>query len=234
MQNLKAALKSLVLPTPVDGIYTQSTVYDTEALVEAVKTKKWNELPDFMQEPAMKAYEVLTTTANGQLADAIIDKATLERVLYFGNATGSAVLANIAERKVATANIKNAFRCAKTGKSKDFIERSLAGCATLDKGNLTEAALSGQDAVLSYLEMTDYKEGAEQFRESTSKFEKWCDDLLMECVSEAKYTPFGVEPIVAYYVARDAEVKTARIILSAKKNNLSADMIRERVRTLYV
>ena len=96
----------------------------------------------------MKAYEVLTTTANGQLADAIIDKATLERVLYLGNATGSAVLANIAERKVATANIKNAFRCAKTGKSKDFIERSLAGCATLDKGNLTEAALSGQDAVL--------------------------------------------------------------------------------------
>ena len=120
------------------------------------------------------------------------------------------------------------------GKSKDFIERSLAGCATRDKGNLTEAALSGQDAVLSYLEMTDFKEGAEQFRESTSKFEKWCDDLLMECVSEAKYTPFGVEPIVAYYVARDAEVKTARIILSAKKNNLSADMIRERVRTLYV
>ncbi len=32
MQNLKAALKSLVLPTPVDGIYTQSTVYDTAAL----------------------------------------------------------------------------------------------------------------------------------------------------------------------------------------------------------
>lgn len=234
MQNLKAALKNLVLPTPADGVYTQSTVYDTEALVKAVETKEWNELPEFMQEPAQEAYEVLTTTANGQLADAIIDKATLERILYLGNATGSDVLSNIAERKVATANIKNALRCAKTGKSKDFISRSLAECATLDKGSLTEAALSGQDAVLSYLEMTDYREAAEQFRESTSKFEKWCDDLLMECVSEARYTPFGVEPIVAYYVARDAEVKTARIILSAKKNDLSADMIRERVRTLYV
>lgn len=234
MQNLKAALKNLVLVQPADGVYSKSTVYDTEALVEAVKQKEWNDLPDFMQEPAKEAYGVLTTTANGQLADAIIDKATLERILVLGNATGSSVLTNIAERKVATANIKAALRCAKTGKSKDFIERSLAECATLDKANLVEAALSGQDAVLSYLEMTDYKEGAEQFRESTSKFEKWCDDLLMECVSEARYTPFGVEPIVAYYVARDAEVKTARIILSAKKNNLSSDMIRERVRTLYV
>lgn len=234
MQNLKAALKNLVLVQPADGVYSKSTVYDTDALVEAVKQKEWTELPEFMQEPAQEAYGVLTTTANGQLADAIIDKATLERILYLGNATGSTVLANIAERKVATANIKAALRCAKTGKSKDFIERSLAECATLDKGNLVEAALSGQDAVLSYLEMTDYKEGADEFRESTSKFEKWCDDLLMECVSEARYTPFGVEPIVAYYVARDAEVKTARIILSAKKNDLSSDMIRERVRTLYV
>ena len=94
--------------------------------------------------------------------------------------------------------------------------------------------MNGADAVLSYLENTDYKQGAEEFRESTSKFEKWCDDLLMDCVSEARYTPFGVEPIVAYYVARDAEVKTARIILSAKKNHLSKDLIRERVRTLYV
>lgn len=234
MQNLKAALKSLVIQTPVDGIYSKSTVYDTEQIVEAVKHKEWAELPDFMQEPAKEAYGVLTTTGNGQLADAIVDRATLGRIQYLGKASGSSVLANIAERKTATANMKVALRCARTGKSRDFIERSLADCATLDLPRLIEAALTGQEAVLSYLEKTEYKEGAEHFRESTSQFEKWCDDLLMECVSEAKYTPFGVEPIVAYYVARDAEVKSARIILSAKKNNVSADMIRERVRTLYV
>lgn len=234
MQNLKAALKNLILPQPAEGVYSKATVYDTDAIVEAVKVKEWGDLPEFMQAPAQEAYDVLTTTGNGQLADAIIDRATLERILYLGKKSGSSVLANIAERKVATANIKTALRCAKTGKSRDFIDSSLAECETLNKVSLTEGALNGADTVLSYLEMTDYKEGAEQFRESTSKFEKWCDDLLMECVSEAKYTPFGVEPIVAYYVASDAEVKSARIILSAKKNNLSSDMIRERVRTLYV
>ena len=234
MQNLKAALKNLLLPDPADGVYSKATVYDTDAIVEAVKVKEWGDLPEFMQAPAQEAYDVLTTTSNGQLADAIIDRATLERILYLGKKSGSSVLANIAERKVATANIKTALRCANTGKTRDFIDFSLAECETLNKVTLTDAALNGADTVLNYLEMTDYKEGAEQFRESTSKFEKWCDDLLMECVSEAKYTPFGVEPIVAYYVASDAEVKTARIILSAKKNNLSKDLIRERVRTLYV
>ena len=56
----------------------------------------------------------------------------------------------------------------------------------------------------------------------------------MECVNKAKYTAFGIDPIIAYYVARDAEIKTVRIVLSAKINNLPADVIRERVRTLYV
>lgn len=234
MQNLKAALKNLILLQPTDGVYSKATVYDTDEIVKAVEVKEWGDLPDFMQEPAKEAYEVLTTTGNGQLADAIIDKATLERILYLGKKSGSEVLANIAERKVATANIKTALRCANTGKTKDFVDRSLAECETLNKNSLAEAAMNGIDTVLSYLENTDYKQGAEEFRESTSKFEKWCDDLLMDCVSEARYTPFGVEPMVAYYVARDAEVKTARIILSAKKNHLSKDKIRERVRTLYV
>ncbi|MBQ1545725.1 MAG: V-type ATPase subunit [Clostridia bacterium] len=56
----------------------------------------------------------------------------------------------------------------------------------------------------------------------------------MECVNQARYTAFGIDPVVAYYIARDAEIKSARIILSAKKNGLSNDVIRERVRTLYV
>ncbi len=88
--------------------------------------------------------------------------------------------------------------------------------------------------MLNYLEKTPYVRGALEYRESTSAFEKWCDDILMDCVSAAKFTALGTDPIVAYYLARDAELKTARIILSAKKNHLDGDLIRERVRTLYV
>ena len=234
MQNLKAALKGIVSQHDAKDLYVKSTVYDTDEIVAAVQNKNFKELPDFMQAPAQEAYEVLTSTCNGQLADAIVDKATLERILYLGKKSDSPVLAELAERMCATANIKLALRCAKTKKSKDFIERSICNCSTISKDKLSETALEGVDAVLKYLEDTSYAQGAAMFKESTSAFEKWCDDLLMECVGQAKYTAFGIDPIVAYYVARDAEIKTVRIILSAKINNLPADVIRERVRTLYV
>ena len=234
MQNLKAALKQIVSQHDAKDLYVQSTVYDTETIVKAVEERRWNDLPDFMQEPAKEAYEVLTETSNGQLADAIIDKATLERIKFLGVESGSPVLAELAERMCATANIKTALRCANTGKSKDFVTRSLCNCDTISKDKLIEASLEGVDSVLKYLEESSYKEAGAKFKESTSAFEKWCDDILMECVKEARYTAFGIDPIIAYYVARDAEIKTVRIILSAKINNLPADVIRERVRALYV
>lgn len=234
MQNLKAALKGIVSQHDAKDLYVKSTVYNTEDIITAVANREFKELPDFMQKPAEDAYEVLTATGNGQLADAIIDRATLERMLELGKKSGSAVLAELAERMCATANIKTALRCANTLKSKDFIESSLCNCDTISKDKLVDTALEGTDAVLRYLEDTAYATGAAMFKESTSAFEKWCDDLLMECVNKAKYTAFGIDPIVAYYVARDAEIKTVRIVLSAKINNLPADVIRERVRTLYV
>ena len=234
MQNLKAALKQIVSQHDAKDLYVQSTVYDTESILKAVEERRWTDLPDFMQEPAKDAYEVLTETANGQLADAIIDKATLERIKYLGVKSGSPVLAELAERMCATANIKTALRCANTGKSKDFVTRSLCDCDSISKDKLIEASLEGVDSVLKYLDESSYKDAGAKFKESTSVFEKWCDDILMECVKEARYTAFGIDPIIAYYVARDAEIKTVRIILSAKINNLPADVIRERVRALYV
>lgn len=234
MQNLKAALKSIVSRNDAEDLYTYSTVYDAKTIIDAAKSKRFDDLPAFMQEPAREAYAVLTTNANGQIADSIIDKATLEYMEQLGDESGSTVLEKIAEIKCATADIKIALRAAKTGKDAAFLDCALAKCDTLNVYRLKEAALSGQDQILDYLQNTNYSQAAEMVHESTSMFEKWCDDLLMDAVYEARYTALGVDPIVAYYIARDAEIKTVRIILSAKKNNLSRDVIRERVRKLYV
>ena len=234
VQNLKAALKGKVSGNDSDDHYTHSTVYPEEDIRKAVAEKDFAALPEFMQKAAEDAYDVLTTTGNGQVADAIIDKAALTHMRKLGKESGSQVLADLAERKVAAADMKIALRCSHTGKSEEFLEQSIADCDGLKRKKLIAAAQEGEQAVLAYLEKTPNAMGALQYEESTSSFEKWCDDILLECVTSAKFTALGTDPIVAYYLARDAELKTVRIILSAKKNHLDGDLIRERVRTLYV
>ena len=41
-------------------------------------------------------------------------------------------------------------------------------------------------------------------------------------------------PVAAYYLARQNEIKMARIILTAKANGFTEEDIRERVRDMYV
>ena len=56
----------------------------------------------------------------------------------------------------------------------------------------------------------------------------------MSHIEKAKYKSFGIEPLIAFYIAKDAEIKNVRIILSCKHNELPPQTIRERVRKLYV
>ena len=60
------------------------------------------------------------------------------------------------------------------------------------------------------------------------------DNYLMGLNRPSKYIVFGPEPIFSYIVAKEAEIKTLRIIMVSKLNKISPDATRERVRELYV
>ena len=234
MQNLKAALKCIISQQDPRDLLVSPSVYDSDEIVNAVEERNLDSLPELMRDAAYEAYSVLTRTGNGQLADAIIDTKTLELIKKLGDESKSEMLSNCAECMCVTADIKVALRCANTGKSKEFVESSICKCDTLDKSSLVTATLEGKEELLSYISNTRYGKAVDMIEISTSAFEKWCDDLIMECVKPAKYKHFGIEPMAAYYLAKDAEIKTVRIIISAKLNDLPADIIRERVRALYV
>ena len=57
---------------------------------------------------------------------------------------------------------------------------------------------------------------------------------MMRAIRPQIHNPFGLGPLAAFILARDNEIKTVRMILAGKRNKLSADMIRERVRETYV
>ena len=56
----------------------------------------------------------------------------------------------------------------------------------------------------------------------------------MSIMKAAKIIPFGVEPFLAYIYAKETEIKIIRIIMVGKLNNIAAEVIRERLRDIYV
>ena len=171
---------------------------------------------------------------DGQMCDAVIDRGTLLAIMQAAKKADDSLLRDYAETTVAVADIKIAVRSMKTGKNKDFMKRAMAECNTLDIDRLATAAVAGMEEIERYLADTAYAGGAEALSESASAFERWCDNRIIETIKPQKYNPFTVGPIVAYILARLNEIKTVRIILTCKLNQLPEEAIRERVREMYV
>jgi V/A-type H+-transporting ATPase subunit C len=125
-------------------------------------------------------------------------------------------------------------RAAKTGKSLDFLHKALSPCKSFDVRQMAQAANAGIDSLMEFLPQAGFAEAQEALKDSPSAFERWCDNAQIRAVKPMKYEVCSVGPLVAYVIARQNEIKTARIIITCKENNLPEDAIRERTREMYV
>ena len=232
--NLKAAIKCAALGLEPRNVFLPGGRWDGETLLSMAKEREFSPLSPLLAQAADHALTALLQTGDGQLCDAIVDRACLEEILRLGKESGLEVLERYGQWITATANIQTAYRCCKAGKNREFLELALAPCAGLDPGELIAAALQGSEELLSYLESTTFREGAEKLRASASAFEKWRDDRAMELVQGEKREYESAGPLFAYAVARRREMDTVRIILSGKRNGLAEEKVRERLRETYV
>lgn len=232
--NLKAAIKSAATGTVPHNTYLSGGSIPIENIEKAIANKDYSLLPENMREAAKLAYTTMLQTHDGQLCDALLDRACLYEIMECGDKSDNQVLRDYAELSVAIANIKIAVRSCKTHKTLAFIGSSIAPCRSLDSGRLIKAASQSLDEVFAYLAVTPYSEAAEKLKESYSAFEKWCDDKIMSLIKAQKVNPFTIGPLFAYVLARQNEISMVRIILSGKLNGLDDKIIRERMRDMYV
>ena len=232
--NVKAALKCLLTDSDPAPLFEQPSSLDLQLLAQSVQKRAFDQLPAAFAAAAKQAYETALRTENGQSADVILDSAALRYLMAAARETKCALLRDILAFQCDSTNMKIALRCARTGKDLSFTESAVGDCAKLEKNLLCFSAVQGEGALLEYLLAGPYAEGASLLKDSAGAFEKWVDDRVMELARTAKYTFFGFEPICAYYFAKTAEIKTVRMILSAKQSGVSSAIIQERVRALYV
>ncbi|MEG0546658.1 MAG: V-type ATPase subunit [Oscillospiraceae bacterium] len=233
-QNLKAVLKAEISGQKAEDYFVTPSVMEGAKLSELIADRKFDELPDFLRLGAKKAYEVLTKTKNGQFCDITADFYTMQCILDLAKKSNDLILLDFAQSFIVATNIKTAYRAIKTGKAKGFYEEALCECESLSKSDLIAAAILGENEFFEYLKNVGFEGFVSALSKSTSAFEKYCDDRLMEIMKKAKMTAFGISPLAAYFFARETEIKCVRIILSAKFNGSSEDAVRERMRELYV
>lgn len=232
--NIKVAVKCHFTSDDALNYYAYPTTFDTEKLTCLVNLHNFKEIGGIMGECAEKSYKAACLTENGQNLDIIVDCAAVTALKKYADENKKTLLGEISAFICDTANIKTAYRCAKTKKGEDFVDAALGESCFLNRGVLIKACLESEQAVSDYLEKTRYKSLSEKYRNNAAGYEKECDDEIMSKIQRAKFTSFGFDPVCAYYYAKQNEIKSVRIILNALGANIPPEDIKQRVRALYV
>jgi len=200
---------------------------------------KMDGLPTHLQVAMDEAKEVYDTENDPQMIDIIIDRHT--QAYLYHHSLGCPFLANYFKRNIDLANIRNFIRIKLLQQNFELLQKVLLDNGIIDKqtfiNEFKEEDVLHLANVLSptpYFSIVD--EGLREWSEtgSLTTFEKMAEDYLIKYLKPAKYQSFGVEPLIAYLLAKENEIKQVRIIMVGKLNRLPEDSILERLRVSYV
>lgn len=232
--NLKVILKGLSSGKNFEEMIIYPQTVPAEHIKDAVRECKFERLPKIMAHAAETAYDLLNRADDTKGACMIVDRASCEALIEGAKESGNAFFLELARLIIDMTNAKIALRCAKIGMESAEILRALAQGGELNEKELAANAARGFAEMTEYLSSTFLADCVSADNVDFSDFEKRCDDIVTERLGKAKYKAFGAEPILAYYFAKEAEIKTLHIILAGKMSGLDEDIIRKRVRKLYV
>lgn len=238
--NVKAAIKGYFL-----GIDPRSMMFDfgtvpVNVLLEMVKSKHFEGLSPKIAQAAVEAIEAYAKNRNPQRIDFLIDRACFADMLVAAQMSQSHFAIDLVRMKIDLTNVVITLRLLRmengeTGKR--LLEEALIEGGSISVKELRNFFDGGEDMLwkeISRMGMAHLSERVAKTDRGLTAVERSSDDVFMDKVREAKWIPYGVEPIIAFLIATEYDVRNLRIVIAGKEAGLSADRIRERIRESYV
>ena len=196
----------------------------------------WQFLPKEMADAAKEAADVLAETGNPQRSDFILDRAYFAQLRRLAQESRCAYLQEYIRAMIDAANLRSLVRTERLRTDPGFLRQVLFDGGSVSVDTIVAHAGNGPAALYR---ATSFRAAAEAGEEavkggSLTAFERACDNAVLLAAGKARSIPFGVEVVLGYLAAKEAEWTAVRIIMSGRMAGMTADAIRERLRDQYV
>jgi len=239
-QNIKVILKGMFLKEDLSYLLVNVGTIDSSKLKNLIENNDIRDLNPTMKEAIEETILKFEETKDPQIIDIILDKCMFKQLVQIKNDINDTFVDKYVKALIDSTNIKTLLRVKKQNKGREFFASVVIEGGSLDKDKLLGMLNDAVENIVTKLAFTDYAEfvrtGIEYYTKtnSVSMLEKLIDNYIMKMMKDAKIIPFGVEPIIAYVYAKETEIKIIRVIMVGKLNNIAAEVIRERLRDIYV
>ena len=239
-QNIKVILKGMFLKKDLSYLLIPVGTMDSNELKHKIENDNLSELPHLMREGIEEAKADFENTKDPQMVDVILDRYMFKSLVEIKKEINDNFVNKYVDALIDSTNLKTLLRVKKQNKGREFFASVIIEGGSIDKDKLMGMLNDSPENIASKLAFTNYadfiRNGIEYYTKtgSVSLLEKLSDNYVMDMMKDAKIIPFGVEPLLAYIYAKETEIKIIRIVMVGKLNNISAEVVRERLRDIYV
>lgn len=235
-QNAKVLIKGDARGADTARLLVSGGRYSPKRLAEDLRKMELKEYSEEFRAAVTAARDLLAASHDPQRVDFLLDRACWEEMTQAAQRCGSPFLTGYVARMIDAINLRTAVRARRNGQGRGLLAEALLPGGTVSPEALSDpkheelAPLYHGRALRSAAERGDNLLRGEG---SMTAFERACDDAVTDYVSAARRVPFGIETVVGYLHARQADVTAIRTIFSGRMAGLPREVIRERLRESY-
>ncbi len=236
--NVKVLLKAMVQGIDGSSLLTEAGRVPLRVIQKGVQQSELIGMPSKLQDAIVEAREVLAATKDPQMADAALDRAYYAEMFNLAEQVGSKFLDGYVRISIDAANLRSIVRTGRIGKGVEFLRSMLFSGGNIDINRIVETVASGA-SLEDFYSTSVLREAAAAGAAALqggglTRFEKLCDDAVSRYLSTARYVPFGEQPVISYLASKETEYTAIRIIMTGLISGLDPEIIRERLRDVYV
>ena len=238
--NLKVLLKGKFLSKDFSNLLIDLGKEDLKELKNIVDLDNFDSLKGYYKQAAIEVIKDFDENKDPQRIDIIVDGYMFDEMQEIKKKLNYKFTDKLVLATIDLTNVRTLIRLKKQGQGREFASRVLIEGGAISKETLISIINETPENIISKLSTTIYsdiiKEGIENFKESNSAslLEKLSDNYIMDLMKGARLVTFGPDRILSYIYAKETEIKIIRIIMVGKLNNISQEVIRERLRESYV
>lgn len=230
--NLRLSLRRILTEKPLGEDYSSEGNVSPEIFAQVFEEENYDLLPDYMAEAVEQAILAYYQDKDIRQIDYVIDKFQAGYNLKEARRLKSLFLIGLFRIQIDLTNIRTTLRLKFTESEQRnvFLEGGFIELERLEKAREADYESQGQwFFVLPYQQVVETGAGYLASDESFLKIEQQCEEFLTGFLETTAQITAGPQPVIAYLLMKESEIRKVRLILTAKKNSLDTKLISDRV-----
>ncbi|RKY25421.1 MAG: hypothetical protein DRP62_01295 [Planctomycetota bacterium] len=230
--NMRLAIRRTVTERPLGTDYSDDGNVSAELFEEVFEQENYSLFPDYMAEAVERAVLAYYQNKDIRRIDYAIDSVQAEYNIREAHRLENIFLLGFFRIQIDLTNIRTMFRLKFT--ESDRRDVFLQG-GFVEPDRLKHGLDLDYDAVGQLFFATPYhrlvETGAAYLLSDKSflRTEQQCEDFLIGFLKTTNQITAGPQPVIAYLLMKENEIRTVRLLLTAKRNSLDTKLILDRL-----